>query len=114
MDFFQRLGNFFGGKGWVNDEEKRRKEQQAQSQPIQQPQPQQIQQPQLNGQSTLQVRPNVPWGNQNSGLNQSQPKVNFNPLEQANQANQQLNQNNQPKPQVTTNDAPKQLTTAGQ
>ena len=48
MDFFQRLGNFFGGKGWVNDEEKRRKEQQAQSQPIQQPQPQQIQQPQLN------------------------------------------------------------------
>ena len=67
MDFFQRLGNFFGGKGWVNDEEKRRKEQQAQSQPIQQPQPQQIQQPQLNGQSTLQVRPNVPWGNKNSG-----------------------------------------------
>lgn len=114
MDFFQRLGNFFGGKGWVNDEEKRRKEQQAQSQPIQQPQPQQIQQPQLNGQSTLQVRPNVPWGNQNSGLNQSQPKVNFNPLEQANQANQQLNQNNQPKPQVTTNDAPKMLTPEGQ
>ena len=114
MDFFQRLGNFFGGKGWVNDEEKRRKEQQAQSQPVRQPQPQQIQQPQLNGQSTLQVRPNVPWGNQNSGLNQSQPKVNFNPLEQANQANQQLNQNNQPKPQVTTNDAPKMLTPEGQ
>ena len=114
MDFFQRLGNFFGGKGWVNDEEKRRKEQQAQSQPIQQPQPQQIQQPQLNGQSTLQVRPNVPWGSQNSGLNQSQPKVNLNPLEQANQANQQLNQNNQPKPQVTTNDAPKMLTPEGQ
>lgn len=114
MDFFQRLGNFFGGKGWVNDEEKRRKEQQAQSQPIQQSQPQQIQHPQLNGQSILQVRPNVPWGNQNSGLNQSQPKVNFNPLEQANQANQQLNQNNQPKPQVTTNDAPKMLTPEGQ
>lgn len=114
MDFFQRLGNFFGGKGWVNDEEKRRKEQQAQSQPVRQPQPQQIQQPQLNGQSTLQVRPNIPWGNQNSGLNQSQPKVNFNPLEQANQANQQLNQNNQPKPQVTTNDAPKMLTPEGQ
>lgn len=114
MDFFQRLGNFFGGKGWVNDEEKRRKEQQAQSQPVRQPQPQQIQQPQLNGQSTLQVRPNIPWGNQNSGLNQSQPKVNFNPLEQANQANQQLNQNNQPKPQVTTNDAPKMLTLEGQ
>lgn len=114
MDFFQRLGNFFGGKGWVNDEEKRRKEQQAQSQPIQQPQPQQVQQPQLNGQSTLQVRPNIPWANQNSGLNQSQPKVNLNPLEQANQANQQLNQNNQPKPQVTTNDAPKMLTPEGQ
>jgi hypothetical protein len=114
MDFFQRLGNFFGGKGWVNDEEKRRKEQQAQPQPIRQPQPQQVQQPQLNGQSTLQVRPNIPWANQNSGLNQSQPKVNLNPLEQANQANQQLNQNNQPKPQVTTNDAPKMLTPEGQ
>lgn len=36
MDFFQRLGNFFGGKGWVNDEEKRRKEQQ---QPAPQPAP---------------------------------------------------------------------------
>ena len=22
MDFFQRLGNFFTGKGWVNDDEK--------------------------------------------------------------------------------------------
>ena len=117
MDFFQRLGNFFRGKGWVNDEEKRRKEQQAQPQPIRQPQPQQVQQPQLNGQSTLQVRPNISWANQSSGLNQSQPKVNLNPLEQANQANQQLNQNNQPKsviPEKTINDAPKVLTPQGQ
>lgn len=39
MDFFQRLGNFFGGKGWVNDDEKRRREQQ---QAAPQPQPQQV------------------------------------------------------------------------
>jgi hypothetical protein len=111
MDFFQRLGNFFTGKGWVSDEEKRRKEQQAQ-QPQQRPQP--VQQPQLNNQPRM----NMPWANNSGGLNQSsQPKVNLNPLQQANQVNQQLNlnsQNNQQKPLVTTNDAPKMLTPEGQ
>jgi hypothetical protein len=113
MDFFQRLGNFFTGKGWVNDDEKRRREQQVQPQP-QQSQPQQVQQPQLNGQPRM----NMPWANNSGGLNQSsQPKVNLNPLQQANQVNQQLNlnsQNNQQKPLVTTNDAPKMLTPEGQ
>jgi hypothetical protein len=111
MDFFQRLGNFFTGKGWVSDEEKRRKEQQAQ-QPQQRPQP--VQQPQLNSQPRM----NMPWANSSGGLNQSsQPKVNLNPLQQANQVNQQLNinsQNNQAKPQLTVDDAPKMLTPEGQ
>lgn len=39
MDFFQRIGNFFTGKGWVSDEEKRRKEQQNQPQAQPQNQP---------------------------------------------------------------------------
>ena len=39
MDFFQRIGNFFSGKGWVSDEEKRRKEQQNQPQAQPQNQP---------------------------------------------------------------------------
>lgn len=111
MDFFQRLGNFFTGKGWVSDEEKRRKEQQAQ-QPQQRPQP--VQQPQLNNQPRM----NMPWANNSGGLNQpSQPKVNLNPLQQANQVNQQLNlnsQNNQAKSQLTVDDAPKMLTPEGQ
>ncbi|QHU90425.1 hypothetical protein GWK74_02745 [Candidatus Saccharibacteria bacterium oral taxon 488] len=77
MDFFQRLGNFFTGKGWVNDDEKRRREQQVQPQP-QQSQPQQVQQPQLNGQPRF----NTPWANSGSGslgqLSQpAQPKVNL-------------------------------------
>lgn len=50
MDFFQRLGNFFTGKGWVSDEEKRRKEQQ--NQPQAQPQNQ----------------PRVTFNNQNNNL----------------------------------------------
>ena len=34
MDFFQRVGNFFNGAGWVSDEEKKRKQrQQVQQQP---------------------------------------------------------------------------------
>ena len=37
MDFFQRIGNFFQGKGWISDEEKRRKEQQVQAQPQNKP-----------------------------------------------------------------------------
>lgn len=50
MDFFQRIGNFFSGKGWVSDEEKRRKEQQ--NQPQAQPQNQ----------------PRVTFNNQNNNL----------------------------------------------
>lgn len=107
MDFFQRLGNFFTGKGWINDDEKRRKEQQPQSvqqQPVQQ--------------STVQQ---PAWIRQNAQMptisQPTAPKANTNPLQQANQATQQLNlnsQNNQLKPQVTANDAPKVLTPQGQ
>lgn len=107
MDFFQRLGNFFTGKGWINDDEKRRKEQQ--SQPVQQ---QPIQQ------STVQQPAWIRQNAQTPTISQpSTPKVNLNPLQQANQATQQLNlnsQNNQLKPQVTANDAPKVLTSQGQ
>lgn len=107
MDFFQRLGNFFTGKGWINDDEKRRKEQQPQ--PVQQ-QPVQ--------QSTVQQPAWIRQNAQTPTISQPPtPKVNLNPLQQANQATQQLNlnsQNNQLKPQVTANDAPKVLTPQGQ
>lgn len=107
MDFFQRLGNFFTGKGWINDDEKRRKEQQ--SQPVQQ-QPVQ--------QSTVQQPAWIRQNAQTPTISQpTAPKANTNPLQQANQATQQLNlnsQNNQLKPQVTANDAPKVLTPQGQ
>lgn len=55
MDFFQRLGNFFGGKGWVSDDEKRRKEQQqsAAPQPYSQPQPKYPQRQPQQGPKTL-------------------------------------------------------------
>ena len=118
MDFFQRVGNFFSGKGWVSDDERRRKEQQVQA-PVQpRPQPlQQVQQPninRLNGLSGV----NTPWlGGGTNIFSQAQQKVNPNPLQQANQATQQLNQNNQPKPLIpekTVNDAPKVLTPQGQ
>ena len=107
MDFFQRLGNFFTGKGWINDDEKRRKEQQPQ--PVQQ-QPVQ--------QSTVQQPAWIRQNAQTPTISQpTAPKANTNPLQQANQATQQLNlnsQNNQLKPQVTANDAPKVLTPQGQ
>ena len=107
MDFFQRLGNFFTGKGWINDDEKRRKEQQPQ--PVQQ-QPVQ--------QSTVQQPAWIRQNAQTPTISQpTAPKANTNPLQQVNQATQQLNlnsQNNQLKPQVTANDAPKVLTPQGQ
>lgn len=117
MDFFQRLGNFFTGKGWINDDEKRRKEQQVQPQVVQQNNIQ----PQLN--NTNRVL-NAGYGmngveNRQRLLNGSNanPSPNSNPLQQANQATQQLNlnsQNNQLKPQVTVNDAPKVFNSQGQ
>jgi hypothetical protein len=117
MDFFQRLGNFFTGKGWINDDEKRRKEQQVQPQVVQQNNIQ----PQLN--NTNRVL-NAGYGmngveNRQRLLNGSNanPSPSSNPLQQANQATQQLNlnsQNNQLKPQVTVNDAPKVFNSQGQ
>ena len=118
MDFFQRVGNFFSGKGWVSDDERRRKEQQAQA-PVQpRPQPlQQVQQPNINRLNGLSGVNTPGLGGGTNIFSQAQQKVNPNPLQQANQATQQLNQNNQPKPLIpekTVNDAPKVLTPQGQ
>ena len=118
MDFFQRVGNFFSGKGWVSDDERRRKEQQVQA-PVQpRPQPlQQVQQPNINRLNGLSGVNTPGLGGGTNIFSQTQQKVNPNPLQQANQATQQLNQNNQPKPLIpekTVNDAPKVLTPQGQ
>ena len=118
MDFFQRVGNFFSGKGWVSDDERRRKEQQVQA-PVQpRPQPlQQVQQPNINRLNSLSGVNTPGLGGGTNIFSQAQQKVNPNPLQQANQATQQLNQNNQPKPLIpekTVNDAPKVLTPQGQ
>lgn len=118
MDFFQRVGNFFSGKGWVSDDERRRKEQQVQA-PVQpRPQPlQQVQQPNINRLNGLSGVNTPGLGGGTNIFSQAQQKVNPNPLQQANQAIQQLNQNNQPKPLIpekTVNDAPKVLTPQGQ
>lgn len=118
MDFFQRVGNFFQGKGWVSDDERRRKEQQVQA-PVQpRPQPlQQVQQPNINRLNGLSGVNTPGLGGGTNIFSQAQQKVNPNPLQQANQATQQLNQNNQPKPLIpekTVNDAPKVLTPQGQ
>lgn len=118
MDFFQRVGNFFSGKGWVSDDERRRKEQQVQA-PVQpRPQPlQQVQQPNMNRLNGLSGVNTPGLGGGTNIFSQAQQKVNPNPLQQANQATQQLNQNNQPKPLIpekTVNDAPKVLTPQGQ
>ena len=118
MDFFQRVGNFFSGKGWVSDDERRRKEQQVQA-PVQpRPQPlQQVQQPNINRLNGLSGVNTPGLGGGTNIFSQVQQKVNPNPLQQANQATQQLNQNNQPKPLIpekTVNDAPKVLTPQGQ
>lgn len=118
MDFFQRVGNFFSGKGWVSDDERRRKEQQVQA-PVQpRPQPlQQVQQPNINRLNGLSGVNTPGLGGGTNIFSQAQQKVSPNPLQQANQATQQLNQNNQPKPLIpekTVNDAPKVLTPQGQ
>lgn len=118
MDFFQRVGNFFSGKGWVSDDERRRKEQQVQASVQPRPQPlQQVQQPNINRLNGLSGVNTPGLGGGTNIFSQAQQKVNPNPLQQANQATQQLNQNNQPKPLVpekTVNDAPKVLTPQGQ
>ncbi len=118
MDFFQRVGNFFSGKGWVSDDERRRKEQQVQAPVQQRPQPlQQVQQPNINRLNGLSGVNTPGLGGGTNIFSQAQQKVNPNPLQQANQATQQLNQNNQPKPLIpekTVNDAPKVLTPQGQ
>ena len=62
MDFFQRIGNFFSGKGWINDEEKRRKEQQVQPA---QPQPKVT----FNNQANTNAR----WNNTFNWINSSSP-----------------------------------------
>jgi hypothetical protein len=118
MDFFQRVGNFFSGKGWVSDDERRRKEQQVQApvQPRSQPL-QQVQQPNINRLNGLSGVNTPGLGGGTNIFSQAQQKVNPNPLQQANQATQQLNQNNQPKPIIpekTINDAPKVFTPQGQ
>ena len=118
MDFFQRVGNFFSGKGWVSDDERRRKEQQVQA-PVQpRPQPlQQVQQPNINRLNGLSGVNTPGLGGGTNIFSQAQQKVNPNPLQQANQATQQLNQNNQSKPIIpekTINDAPKVFTPQGQ
>lgn len=118
MDFFQRVGNFFSGKGWVSDDERRRKEQQVQA-PVQpRPQPlQQVQQPNINRLNGLSGVNTPGLGGGTNIFSQAQQKVNPNPLQQANQATQQLNQNNQPKPIIpekTIDDAPKVFTPQGQ
>ena len=118
MDFFQRVGNFFSGKGWVSDDERRRKEQQVQAPAQPRPQPlQQVQQPNINRLNGLSGVNTPGLGGGTNIFSQAQQKVNPNPLQQANQAIQQLNQNNQPKPLIpekTVNDAPKVLTPQGQ
>lgn len=118
MDFFQRVGNFFSGKGWVSDDERRRKEQQVQAPAQPRPQPlQQVQQPNINRLNGLSGVNTPGLGGGTNIFSQAQQKVNPNPLQQANQATQQLNQNNQPKPLIpekTVNDAPKVLTPQGQ
>lgn len=121
MDFFQRLGNFFQGKGWVSDEEKRRKEQEQQSQPVQ---------PKVtfNNQNN-QVLNNInrvpDWAKSPSPIpelnKQEPPKVDTAPkVDTVPKANEfkidnQIKQETKPIiPQKTVDDAPKMLTPQGQ
>nr|DAN60753.1 MAG TPA: Type I restriction enzyme Methylase [Caudoviricetes sp.] len=121
MDFFQRIGNFFQGKGWVSDEEKRRKEQEQQSQPVQ---------PKVtfNNQNN-QVLNNInrvpDWAKSPSPIpelnKQEPPKVDTAPkVDTVPKANEfkidnQIKQETKPIiPQKTVDDAPKMLTPQGQ
>ena len=120
MDFFQRVGNFFQGKGWISDEEKRRKEQQTQ--PQNKPAVTFKQDPVLNN---LNKTPSFGSPSPTQGLFQQKtqtdtipktdtvPKVNTVPT--ANQFTKPIIPEIKPEiPQKTINDAPKVLTPQGQ
>ena len=120
MDFFQRIGNFFSGKGWVSDEEKRRKEQQTQ--PQNKPAVTFKQDPVLNN---LNKAPSFGSPSPTQGLFQQKPQTDtipktdtvpkVNTVPTANQFNKPVIPEIKPEiPQKTINDAPKVLTPQGQ
>ena len=117
MDFFQRIGNFFSGKGWVSDEEKRRKEQQAQ--PQNKPAVTFKQDPVLNN---LNKAPSFGSPSPTQGLFQQKPEIpktdtvpKVNTVPTANQFTKPIIPEIKPEiPQKTINDAPKVLTPQGQ
>lgn len=120
MDFFQRVGNFFQGKGWISDEEKRRKEQQAQ--PQNKPAVTFKQDPVLNN---LNKAPSFGSPSPTQGLFQQKPQTDtipktdtvpkVNTVPTANQFTKPVIPEIKPEiPQKTINDAPKVLTPQGQ
>ena len=122
MDFFQRIGNFFSGKGWVSDEEKRRKEQQVQTQPQNKPAVTFKQDPVLNN---LNKAPSFGSPSPTQGLFQQKPQTDtipktdtvpkVNTVPTANQFNKPVIPEIKPEiPQKTIDDAPKVLTPQGQ
>lgn len=122
MDFFQRVGNFFQGKGWISDEEKRRKEQQVQAQPQNKPAVTFKQDPVLNN---LNKAPSFGSPSPTQGLFQQKPQTDtipktdtvpkVNTVPTANQFNKPVIPEIKPEiPQKTINDAPKVLTPQGQ
>ena len=122
MDFFQRIGNFFQGKGWVSDEEKRRKEQQVQTQPQNKPAVTFKQDPVLNN---LNKAPSFGSPSPTQGLFQQKPQADtvpktdtvpkVNTVPTANQFTKPVIPEIKPEiPQKTINDAPKVLTPQGQ
>ena len=122
MDFFQRIGNFFSGKGWVSDEEKRRKEQQVQAQPQNKPAVTFKQGPVLNN---LNKAPSFGSPSPTQGLFQQKPQTDtipktdtvpkVNTVPTANQFNKPVIPEIKPEiPQKTIDDAPKVLTPQGQ
>lgn len=122
MDFFQRIGNFFSGKGWVSDEEKRRKEQQVQTQPQNKPAVTFKQDPVLNN---LNKAPSFGSPSPTQGLFQQKPQADtvpktdtvpkVNTVPTANQFTKPVIPEIKPEiPQKTINDAPKVLTPQGQ
>lgn len=119
MDFFQRIGNFFSGKGWISDEEKRRKEQQVQAQPQNKPAVTFKQDPVLNN---LNKAPSFGSPSPTQGLFQQKPETpktdtvpKVNTVPTANQFTKPVIPEVKPViPEKTINDAPKVLTPQGQ